>query len=95
MDRTSAHGFSSRVYYLPWRGVRVTNLWLAVGEARYDIAHLAGPFVVRRSRWRARDLWGVYRGRSVLLLSASNRTEVRKIARALERAIQANREMPV
>lgn len=81
-----------RTYYPLRRGIEVTSHHLRVGPRSYAVRDLTevgwrrGP---HRATWQ---LWAHHQGVPTLLWISRNATEFNQVCRALQRAIEADRE---
>ncbi len=80
-----------RTYYPLRKGIAVTSRDLRVGPSSYAILDLAevGWRRGQRATWQ---LWAHHQGVPTLLWISQNATEFHQVCRALQRAIEANRE---
>jgi hypothetical protein len=85
-------GSPGRIYYPRRRGVVVTASYLQIDGKRFAIRDLARVGWLRGRRPRTWQLWAHHLGVPTLLWVSTNETEFGQVRRALQRAIEANRD---
>ncbi|WP_144022995.1 DUF6232 family protein [Asanoa hainanensis] len=65
---------------------QVVTAWLGVVSASVSAALAIAAFLLRRGRPRTYELWGDYRGMTVLLFSSDDEREYGQVTRAVLRA---------